>query len=499
MEHYTTLYFFSSFLLLFLTLKLYQSKKHGKNLPPSPPSFPIIGHFHLLKNPAHRTLLTLAKKYGPVFLLRFGSRPVIIVTSLSAAEECFTKNDIIFANRPRLLVGKHFGYDSTTMVLAPYGDHWRNLRRIGAIEIFSNHRLNILLSIRKDEIKRLIINLSHNCMQDFSKVELRSRFLELTFNIMIRMIAGKRYYGDDVSDEEEAREFRKIMKEAFAYGDVTNPGDFLPIYNWIDGGAFEKGMIRIAKRCDEFYVGLIDEHRNSKGNLQNTNTMIKHLLSLQESEPEYYTDEVIKGLIQVILFAGTHTSAVTLEWAMANLLNHPNAVRKARDEIENLIGENSLLDEPDLPKLPYLQNIVSETLRLYPTVPLLVPHMSSEDCTVGGYEVPRGTMLLVNAWAIQRDPTLWDDAMSFKPERFDKEGEANKLMPFGLGRRACPGAGLAQRVVGLALGSLIQCFEWERVSDKEEDMLEGGGVTMQKAEPLEAMCKARPLLNKILV
>jgi len=150
-------------------------------------------------------------------------------------------------------------------------------------------------------------------------------------------------------------------------------------------------------------------------------------------------------------------------------------------------------------KLRYLQSIISETLRLYPAAPLLIPHMSSKDCTVGGYDVPPNTMILVNAWAIHRDPEVWDDASSFKPERFEcGEADGHKLMPFGLGRRACPGAGLAQRMVGLALGSLIQCFEWERVEEEEVDMAEGDGITMPKVVALEAMCKARPIMNNFL-
>ena len=200
-----------------------------------------------------------------------------------------------------------------------------------------------------------------------------------------------------------------------------------------------------------------------------------------------------------MLLGGTDTSAISLEWAMSNLLNHPNILKKAKAELDSQIGEANLMDEPDIPKLPYLQSIISETFRLYPSAPLLVPHMSSDDCTIGGYDVPRNTMLLVNAWAIHRDPKVWDDATSFKPERFQcGEADPQKLMPFGLGRRACPGAGLAQRTVGLALGSLIQCFEWERVGEEEVDMTEGNGMTMPKAVALEAMCKARPIMNNLL-
>ena len=200
-----------------------------------------------------------------------------------------------------------------------------------------------------------------------------------------------------------------------------------------------------------------------------------------------------------MLLAGTDSSSLTLEWVMSNLLNHPHVLKKARAELDAELGQEHLIDEPDVIKLPYLQSIISETLRLYPTAPLLVPHYSSDDCTIGGFDVPRDTMVMINAWALHRDPTLWDDPESFKPERFANGGDdSHKLMPFGQGRRACPGAALAQRVVGLTLASLIQCFEWERVGEKEVDMTEGKGLTMPKAVPLEAMCKARPIVNKVL-
>ncbi|XP_059427748.1 cytochrome P450 81Q32-like [Corylus avellana] len=468
-----------------------------KHLPPSPPSLPILGHLHLVKKPLHRTFHSLSQKYGQIFSLRFGSRLVVIVSSPSAVEECFTTNDIVLANRPPSLGAKHLGYNQTTVTAAPYGDHWRNLRRIIALEIFSTTRLNMFLGIRRDEIKRLLRKLGHNSSQDFTKVELKSMFLDLTFNIIMRMVAGKRYYGygEDVKDEEEARQFREIMREIAENGGASNPQEFVPMLRWIDYGSLEKRLMRLGKTTDAFMQGLIDE---KKGN-EEGHTLIHHLLSLQKSQPEYYTDQIIKGLIMVLLLAGTDTSAVTLEWAMSNLLNHPDVLKKARVELDSQVGKKNLLDEPDVSKLHYLQSIISETLRLYPAAPLLVPHMSSDDCTVGGYDVPRNTMLLVNAWAIHRDPKVWDDATSFKPERFEHgESDSHKLMPFGLGRRACPGAGLAQRTVGLTLGSLIQCFEWERVGMEEVDMTEGNGVTMPKALALEAMCKARPIMSNFL-
>ncbi|KAH7520259.1 hypothetical protein FEM48_Zijuj08G0125100 [Ziziphus jujuba var. spinosa] len=274
-----------------------QYRSPYKSLPPGPFSLPIIGHLHLLKPPAHRTLQRLSQKYGPIFSLWFGSRRVVIVSSSSAVVECFTKNDIVLADRPPLLMGKHLGYNYTTVVASPYGDHWRNLRRIGSTEIFSSSRLNMFLSVRKDEIVSLLRKLSCNSLQDFAKVEMKSSLTELTFNIIMRMVSGKRYYGDDVTDKEEAHNFTEVIEEVFTCGGATNPGDFLPILNWIGIDGYERRLQKLSKRADSLLQGLIEEHRRNKGSA--TNNMIDHLLSLHESQPEYYTDQIIKGYILV--------------------------------------------------------------------------------------------------------------------------------------------------------------------------------------------------------
>ena len=193
--------------------------------------------------------------------------------------------------------------------------------------------------------------------------------------------------------------------------------------------------------------------------------------------------------------AGTETSTVSLEWAMSLLLTHREALHKVRAEIDNHVGYGRLLNDLDLPKLPYLRCVIYETLRLYPPAPLLLPHLSSEDCTVGGFEIPQGTTLIVNAWAMHRDPKVWEEPNKFKPERFEAiEGEKEefRFIPFGMGRRACPGAGMGMRNVSLALGALIQCFEWEEeVGQDNMDMSYNSSSSLQKAKPLEAVCRPR--------
>ncbi|CAN6911125.1 unnamed protein product [Brassica oleracea var. botrytis] len=491
-----TFYYLILSLFLSLTL-LFGTRRRKLNLPPSPAwSFPVIGHLHLLKMPLQRSFLSLSKSLGgaSIFSLRLGYRLVFVVSSHSVAEECFTKNDIVFANRPEFIFAKHIGYNCTTMVNSPYGDNWRNLRRIGAIEIFSSLRLDSFLSIRQDEIRRLIFCLSKNSQHESAKVEMGSLFMSLTLNNIIRMLSGKRFYGDGTEDDDEARYVRQLIADAVYSADAGNAADYFPILCWITD--YEKRVKKLAGRVDKFLQSLVDEKRAEK---EKGNTVIDRLLALQETQPDYYTDDIIKGIIVVMILAGTDTSAATLDWAMSNLLNHPDVLKKAKTEIDEQIGSDRLIEEQDIVKLPYLQSIVSETLRLYPVVPMLVPHMASEDCMVAGYDVPRGTTLLVNVWAIHRDPKMWEEPEKFKPERFEKEGEDKKLMPFGMGRRACPGLGLALRLVTLALGSLVQCFEWERAGEEYVDMSEDEkGITLRRATLLEAMCRPRPIVDMIL-
>ncbi|XP_047976881.1 cytochrome P450 81Q32-like [Salvia hispanica] len=495
--------FFVSLLLSFLYLLLLAFRPifliKSLKFPPSPPlSLPIIGHLYLFKKPLHQTLAKISQKYGPILLLQFGSRPVLVVSSPAAAEECFTKNDVVFANRPRLLAGKHLGYGYTTLVWSPYGDNWRSLRRIATVEILSTHRVQMFADVRQDEILHLVrrlLNGGGEREDGYRAVDLKSAFFETMANVMMLTIGGKRYYDDVSGNSEEKLRFKEIVAETFAVSGATNIGDFVPILRWIGMDKIENKLRALQVKRDNFMQDLIEEHRNFKSEKQRNSTLIDVLLSLQENDPQNYNDEIIRGMMQVMLTAGTDTSASTMEWAMSLLLNNPDALTKARAEIDCQIGHSRLVDDSDLPRLPYLQAVIKETLRLCPVGPMLVPHESAAGCTVGGYRVPSGAMLLVNAWAIQRDPKVWEDAMKFKPERFfDLDGKKEGsfvMMPFGYGRRGCPGENMALRVVGLVLASLIQCFEWERLDRETVDMSEGSGLTMPKAQPLVARCRPR--------
>ncbi|XP_071703485.1 cytochrome P450 81Q32-like [Rutidosis leptorrhynchoides] len=505
------LYYVIPLLLLAISIVYeYFLHKH-QNLPPRPwlPPLPLIGHLYLINKPLHRCLANLATKHGPIQLLQFGSRRVLVVSSPSAAEECLTKNDIIFANRPRLLAGKYLGYNYTSLVFAPYGDHWRNLRRVSVTEVLSSQRLDQFEVIRNDEVRRMMRKLYLSSFIEGTQVNVKLMLIDLTLNAVMRMISGKRYYysKDDVITEEEnekAHRFQEIVTEILQLSGATNIGDYLPLFRWFGVSKLEKRLIALQAKRDLFMQELIDELKESMKNFSDAKqkrNMIQMLLSSQETEPQFYTEQMIRSIMLVILGGGTDTSILTMQWAMSLLLNNPSVLNKARVEIDNYVGSDRRIKEADLANLPYLGCIIKETMRMYPVGPLL-PHESSKDCKVGGYHVPKDTMLLVNVWGIQNDPNIWEDPKTFKPERF--EGlhgyrDGFKLMPFGFGRRSCPGEGMAMRMVGLGLGSLIQCFDWERTSESKIDMSEGTeGISMPKAKNLVASFRPRPsMLNLV--
>ncbi|KAI3802425.1 hypothetical protein L1987_30557 [Smallanthus sonchifolius] len=494
--------------LIFLAIYIFTDYFLHKlqNLPPRPwlPPLPIIGHLYLLNKPLHKSLAKLSAEHGPIQLLQFGSRRVLVVSSPSAAEECLSKNDMVFANRPPLLAGKYLGYNYTSLIFAPYGDHWRNLRRICSLEILSSHRIKEFEPIRADKACLMVRNLYRSSSKQPTVVHVKSIFVKLTLNTITRMISGKKYYhsSDDVLTGEEkdmAHGFHEIVDEILKVMGATNLGDFLPILRWLGVSKLEKILICLQAKRDLFMQKLLEELKGSMSDGNHKKNMIQMLLYLQKTEPESYTDEMIRSLMLVILASGTDTSISTMEWAMSLLLNNPSILNKAQAEIDNYVGADRLIEESDMPNLPYLGCIIKETMRMFPPGPIL-PHASAEDCTVGRYHVPKGTMLLINVWEIQNDPNIWDDPKTFRPERFEGFRDIGfKLLPFGFGRRSCPGEGIAIRLMALGLGSLIHCFEWDRTSENEVDMSEGTeGLSLKKAINLVAVCRPRPKMLNLL-
>ncbi|KAJ3674320.1 hypothetical protein LUZ60_004936 [Juncus effusus] len=494
------------YLLLILLLSLLLTKlvfspnpKPKTSLPPSPPSLPMLGHLHLIKSTLHHSLTSLSAQLGPVFHLRLGLRPVVVVSSVELAEECFTTNDVALGNRPQFPSAKEVTNNFSTVIFANYGPLWRNLRKIATVQVLSSRRLLSSTVARHEESKylarRLFVGSGDN-KSTFKKINVKEIVFEFVLNVIMGMLAGKRYYSEEAKDWEEARQFRKLIEDVATLASGSNLEDFFPFLKpFFRFRSINRKLMRLVKQREEFSQKLVDEHKTER-----KKTMIGDLLALQEREPDVYTDALIKSLTLSLLQAGTDTSSNTLEWAMSLLLNNPESLQKAQHEINTIVGTNRLIQESDIPNLPYLTAIINETFRLHPVVPVDVPHESAEECFVGGYRIPKGTMLLVNIHAIHRNPDSWEEPTKFMPERFlESSKEGGQIITFGMGRRKCPGEGLALRMIGLALGTLIQCFEWKTIDGKEVDLAEGSGLSMRKAVHLEAMYRPRPEMVALLM
>uniref|UniRef100_A0A7N2MUN7 Uncharacterized protein n=1 Tax=Quercus lobata TaxID=97700 RepID=A0A7N2MUN7_QUELO len=218
--------------------------------------------------------------------------------------------------------------------------------------------------------------------------------------------------------------------------------------------------------------------------------------------PNAYSEtmENILSFCPVDLIAGgTDTSAKTVEWAMSELLNQPHLIQKAIEELDGVIGRERWVEEKDIPQLPYIDAIMKETMRKHPVVVLLAPHLALEDCDVAGYKIYKGTRVFVNAWSIGRDPSLWDAPEEFYPDRFlgkdiDVKGQYFGLLPFGSGRRMCPGYSLGLKMISSSLANLLHGFEWklpDNVKPGDLSMEEVYGLSTPRKSPLVAVLKPR--------
>ncbi|KDP24588.1 hypothetical protein JCGZ_25504 [Jatropha curcas] len=501
---------FIIFLAFFFILKTIITRARNKaHLPPSPRALPIIGHMHLLGPIPHQAFHRLSTRYGPLIYFFIGSKPCVLASTPEIAKEILKDNESNFMNRPKVANLDYLTYGSADFATIPYGPHWKFMKKICMTELLGTRTLDQFLPIRREEIKRFL-KVVFKKAEAKEAVNVGGELMRLTNNIISRMMLRTR-----CSDQEnDADEVRKLVKELNELGAKFNLSDTIWFCKSLDLQGFEKRLKDARDRYDDMMERIMKEHENArkkkeKDGDEDGNTMkdlLDILLDIYEDEnaERRLTRENVKAFVMNIFGAGTDTSSITVEWGLAELINHPDKMEKARLEIDAVVGKTRLVEESDIGNLPYLQAIVKEILRLHPTGPLIVRE-SSEDCSIAGYTIPAKTRLFVNVWSLGRDPNYWENPFEFRPERFmgeewsaksnmlDVRGQYFQLLPFGTGRRSCPGASLALQFVPATLAALIQCFEW-RVGDGENstvDMEEGPGLTLPRANSLVCFPVAR--------
>ncbi|CAI9114424.1 OLC1v1015143C1 [Oldenlandia corymbosa var. corymbosa] len=498
----------SATLLLFLLSKhyLHRQKKHY-NFAPGPKPWPIIGNLNLIGPLPHKSLHQLSKKYGPIMQFRLGSHPAVVASSVEMAKIFLKTMDLSFVGRPKTAAGKYTTYNYSDITWSPYGPYWRQARRMCLTELFSAKRLESYEYIRVEELNSLIANLFKSSGKP---ILLKDHLSTLSLNVISRMVLGRRYLDETENPIVSPEEFKKMLDELFLLNGVFTIGDLIPWLNFLDLQGYVKRMKNVSKKFDRFLEHVLNEHiQNRKvdvgddeGNGKNkSKDMVDVLLDLA-NDP---TLEVklerhgVKAFTQDLLAGGTESSAVTVEWAIAELLKKPKLFEKAIEELDRVIGQNRWVKENEVHNLPYIEAIAKETMRLHPVAPMLVPRCAREDCKVNGYDIKEGTRIFVNVWTIGRDPDVWENPEEFNPDRFigkniDVNGHDYELLPFGSGRRMCPGYNLGIKVIYASLANLLHGFKWklpDKMGPEDLNMEEIFGLSTPKKIPLVAVAEPR--------
>ncbi|CAN8237098.1 unnamed protein product [Cochlearia groenlandica] len=490
-------YFLLIILLCLVTKVLIQPIKtyifrNKPPLPPSPTALPIIGHIHLLGPIAHQALHKLSIRYGPLIYIFIGSIPNLIVSSAEMANEILKSNELNFLNRPTMQNVDYLTYGSSDFFSAPYGLRWKFMKRISMMELFGSKALDSFASVRSEEMRKLLVQVMKKAEAEES-VNLTEKLKTLTSNIITRMM-----FRETRSDAAKTEDVVKMVVELNELAGFFNVSETFWFLRRLDLQGIKKRLKKARDKYDLIIERIIKEHETTKK--AGARNMLDILLDIYEDENSEMklTRENIKAFIMNIYGGGTDTSANTLEWALSELINHPKIMKKAQQEIEKVVGNERLVEESDLHNLTYIQAVIKETLRLHPGGPIFVRE-SDKECTVSGYRIPAKTRVIVNVWAIGRDPNQWEDPLVFKPERFEGlewKFISEKMVSFGIGRRSCPGEKMVFRFLPIVLAAIIQCFEFKVKANV--DMSEGIGSSLPRATPLVCMLVAKEATQSLL-
>ncbi|KAK7381351.1 hypothetical protein VNO78_33984 [Psophocarpus tetragonolobus] len=501
----------SLILLSFFLYRPYKFAQSKKEAPTVAGAWPILGHLPLLSGSEapHRILGALADTYGPIFTIKIGTKKTLVISNWEIAKECFTTKDMAVSSRPKLIGVEVMGYNQAMFGFAPYGPYWRELRKVANLEILSNRRVEQLQHVRDSEVQSSIkelFNVWSNKKNEsgYAVVELKQWFSHVTFNMVLQMVVGKRFFSATaVVDDEKAQKCVKAVGEFMRLLGVFTVADAIPYLRWFDFGGQEKAMKETAKELDGILSEWLEEHRQDKAldeNIDRVEEFMDVMISLFDGKTidGIDADTIIKSTLLAIISGGTETTGTTLTWTICLILRNHLVLKKLIEELDIEVGKEKCISESDISKLTYLQAVVKESLRLYPAGPLSAPREFIEDCVLGGYNIKKGTRLITNLWKIHTDVNIWPDPLVFNPDRFlithkdiDIKGHHFELLPFGSGRRICPGISFALQMVHLTLVSLLHSFEILNPSNESIDMTEIFGMTNTKASPLEILIKPR--------
>ncbi|KAL9338452.1 hypothetical protein Peur_070221 [Populus x canadensis] len=470
--------------LLFFILKCISSpSSKNQSLPPGPKPWPIIGNIlHFGKKP-HISTANFAKTHGPLISLKLGKQLLIVGSSKRAATEILKSHDRLLSARyvfKAALFEKHV-LDRISIVWATQcSDGWKSLRALCRNELFSAKAIESQAVLREKKMGEMVEFIGR---REGEVVGIGEVVLAIVFNTIANLLFSVDLIG--LEDDGATTGLKSLMWRMMKLGATPNIADFYPILGGLDPQGLKRKMAVCVNQMFDIWGKYIKERREKHVHDGPRSDFLDVFLA------NGFEDLQINWLALELLSAGTDTTATTVEWAIAELLKNKEVLKKVSEEIKREIDTNSL-KESRVSQLPYLNACVKETLRLHPPVPFLIPRRALETCKVMDYTIPRDSEVIVNVWAVGRDPSLWEDPLSFKPERFlgsdlDFKGQDFEFLPFGAGRRICPGLPMAAKQVHLIIATSLYYFDWSLPNGEDPamlDMSEKFGITLQKEQPL---------------
>ncbi|CAJ1949379.1 unnamed protein product [Sphenostylis stenocarpa] len=476
------------------------SSKNTKypKLAPGPPSYPIIGNI-LQLGPAklHQALDKLSKTYGPIMTVKIGTITTVVISSPSIAKEALHKNDQALASRFIPESVQALSHDHSSVVFLPVSTKWRTLRKVCATKIFSSQQLDSTQALRQKKMKDLLDYLHENCQKG-----LPIDIGETAFTTVLNSISNTLFSVDLASYSSGiSQKFRNVISSVLAEASKPNIADYYPIFRRLDPQGARQRMQNYYRTLLDVFDCIVEE-RTQRVDSIDGDDVLDSFLDITRRENSELTRHDVLHLFLDLFVAGLDTTSATIEWVMAELLHNPEKLSKTKKELDQVLGESGLeAKDSNIWKLTYLQAVVKETLRLHPTAPILI-HKSVGEVDICGFHVPKDAQVLVNVWSMGRDSKTWKDPNAFVPERFlenekDFRGDDYGFIPFGSGRRMCPGVPLANRIVHTILASLLYHFDW-KLADGEQspdmDMTEKFTITLHKLAT-EKLFHSHPFYN----
>ncbi|CAI8602337.1 unnamed protein product [Vicia faba] len=468
------MYFATTVFLLFLSyiaITLFSRTKTHINLPPGPSLFTLmLNASELGKLKPQHSLAKLSKIYGPIMRLKLGQITTFVISSPEIAQEVLQTHDLFLSDRTIPQAVAVLDHQHFSLPFMPACDLWRDLKKISKNHLFSSKTLDASYQLRCNKLQDFLCDIDRSSKRG-EAVDIGRAAFKTTLNFLSNTFFSM----DFANSAGETDEYKDIIENLVRVIGTPNLVDFFPVLSMFD----PQGIKGISSTFLEKLLQIIDSYTTKRLKLREdenyipNDDMLDMLLNISQENGQKMDNTKIKHLFLDLFVAGTDTTSYTIERAMAELIHNPHVMSKAKKELAQVIGIGNSIDESDITKLPYLQAVVKETLRLHPSAPLLLPRKAKIDVKICGYTIPQGSQVLVNEWAMGRNPSIWDNPNTFYPERFigseiNFKGQYFQFTPFGGGRRMCPGLPLAIRMLHTMLGSLINSFEWKRENEDRD-------------------------------